>query len=75
MMILEMLLGLKSKQGDVTAAFLHGRLEENEEIYLEMPRRFKQEGKCLKLNSTIMDYVNLHEHFGSLWLRKWKAVV
>ena len=53
MLILEVLLGLKSKQGDVTAAFLHGRLEENEEIYLEMPRGFKQEGKCLKLNSTI----------------------
>ena len=32
MLILEVLLGLKSKQGDVTAAFLHADLEENEKV-------------------------------------------
>lgn len=53
MLILEVMLNLKSKQGDVTAAFLHGELEEGEEVYLEMPRGFKQEGKVLKLKRTL----------------------
>ena len=49
MLVLEVLLSLKLKQGDVTAAFLHGELEEGEVVYLNMPRGFKQEGKVLKL--------------------------
>ena len=53
MLILEVLLGLKSKQGDVTAAFLHADLEEGEEVYVEMPRGFRQEGKVLKLRKTL----------------------
>ena len=42
MLILECLLGLKSKQGDVTCAFLHAHLEENEKVHLKMPQGFKQ---------------------------------
>jgi hypothetical protein len=37
MLILEVLLDLKSKQGDVTAAFLHAELPKDEEVYVEMP--------------------------------------
>ena len=41
-MILEVLLGLKSKQGHITAAFVHANVEEGESIYTEMPHGFKQ---------------------------------
>jgi hypothetical protein len=52
--ILEILLGLKSMQGDVTFAFLHVDLEENKTVYVDMPMGFTQYGKngkkkCLKL--------------------------
>jgi hypothetical protein len=54
MCILEILLGLKSMQGDATCAFLHADLEENETVYIDMPMGFAQYGKngkkkCLKL--------------------------
>jgi hypothetical protein len=45
MFILEILLGLKSMQGDVTCAFLHADLEENETVYVDMPMGFAQYGK------------------------------
>ena len=53
MLILEVLLDLKSKQGDVTAAFLHADLEENKEVYVNMPRGFEKTGKVLKLRKTL----------------------
>ena len=53
MLILEVLLGLKSKQGDITAAFLHADLPENENVYVEMPKGFEQKGKVLKLKKTL----------------------
>ena len=53
MLILEVLLGLKSKQGDVTAAFLHAKLPEDEEVYVAMPQGFQQQGKCLRLRRTL----------------------
>ena len=40
MIILEVLLGLNSKQGDVTAAFLHANLGEDEKVFVDMPRGF-----------------------------------
>ena len=40
MLILEVLLGLKSKQGDVTADFLHEYLGEDEKIFVDMPQGF-----------------------------------
>ncbi len=54
MFILEILLGLKSKQGDVTCAFLHADLEPGENVYVDMPLGFTQYSKdgtkkCLKL--------------------------
>jgi len=55
MFILEILLGLKSMQGDVTCAFLHADLEE---VYVDIPMGFAQYGKnekkhCLKLKKTL----------------------
>ena len=53
MLILEVLLNLKSKQGDVTAAFLHASVEKDEKIYVHMPRGFSKPGKVLKLKKTL----------------------
>lgn len=53
MLILEILLQLKSKQGDVTAAFVHAELDEKEQVYVEMPLGFRQKGKVLKLKKTL----------------------
>ncbi len=74
MFILEILLGLKSMQGDVTCAFLHADLEENETVYIDMPMRFAQYGKdgkkmCLKLNGKVL------EHSGSTLRSNSKHVV
>ena len=53
LLILEVLLKLKSKQGDVTAAFLHSELEEGENVYVEMSLGFRKQGKVLKLKKTL----------------------
>eukprot|EP00956_Cyclotella_meneghiniana_P015936 scaffold24808_cov102-Cyclotella_meneghiniana.AAC.1 len=53
MLILEILLQLKSKQGDVAAAFVHGKLEDHEKVHIEMPLGFRQKGKVLKLKKTL----------------------
>ena len=53
MLILEVLLNLKSKQGDVTAAFLHADLGKNEKVYVEMPLGFRKKGKVLSLKKTL----------------------
>ena len=45
MFILEVLLGLKSKQGDVTCAFLHADLEPDETVYVAMPLSFNTKKK------------------------------
>ena len=45
MFILECLLRLVSKQGDVTCAFLHAFLPEGENVYLKMPQGFRQYDK------------------------------
>ncbi len=58
MFILEILLGMKSKQGDVTCDFLHAGLEPGENVYVDMPLGFAQYlkngiQKCLKLKKTL----------------------
>ena len=58
MFILEVLLGLKSKQGDVTCAFLHTNLASDETFYVDMPLGFNIKSKngkrqVLKLNKTL----------------------
>ena len=58
MLILEVLLVFKSKQGDVTAEVLHEDIPENEKVYVEMTRGFDQFSKnglkeYLKLKKTL----------------------
>jgi hypothetical protein len=55
---LEILLGLKSKQGNVLCAFLCGELEPGENVYVEMPLGFSQYSKdgtrkVLRLKKTL----------------------
>ncbi len=64
MLILEILLQLKSKQGDVTAAFLHAELGENKKVYIVMPIGFRQQGKVLKLKFTLHE---LHQPPRAFW--------
>jgi hypothetical protein len=58
MLILEVLHGLKSKQGDVSCAFLHADLALDETVYVAMPLSFNTKSKngkhqVLKLNKTL----------------------
>ena len=53
MLILEVLLELKSKQWDITAAFLHANWEEGENIFVKMPLSFWKKDKLLKLKKTL----------------------
>jgi hypothetical protein len=58
MFILEILLELKSKQGDVICAFLHVDLDPGENVYVEMPLGFTQYSKndiqkALKMKETL----------------------
>ena len=46
-------MNLKSKQGDVTAAFLHAELGPEEKVYVDMPLGFRQNGKVLRLKKTL----------------------
>jgi hypothetical protein len=72
MLILEILLQLKSKQGDVTAAFLHGELEENEKVFVEMPLGFCKQGKVLKLKKLCTVYVKVRVLFGNTSQKQWR---
>ena len=47
------LLKLKSKQGDVTTAFLHADLGEDERVSVKMPLGFRKKGKVPKLKKTL----------------------
>ena len=53
MLVLEVLLGLKFKQEDVTVAFLHADLEEEEEVFVRMPRGFQKVGNVWKLKENL----------------------
>ena len=58
MLIIEVLLGLKSKQGDITVAFIHAYIPGYEKVYVEIPRIFEQfsnngHKKCLELKEMI----------------------
>jgi hypothetical protein len=69
MFILEVLLGLKSKQGDVTCAFLHADLEPDEMVYVAMPLGFNNKSKngkrqVLKLKKTLY---GLHQSPRAFW--------
>ncbi len=58
MFILEVLLGLKPKQGDATCAFLHADFAPDETVYVAIPLGFNTKSKngkrqVLKLNKTL----------------------
>ena len=80
MLILECLLDLKPKQGDVNCAFLHAHLQEKETVYVYMPQGFtqydkKERTKVLKLKRCLCGLKNSPMgHFGSAWLRSLNHV-
>jgi hypothetical protein len=43
-LILEVMLGLKSKQGDIMAAYVHADVEGGKNIYVEMSCGFRKQG-------------------------------
>jgi hypothetical protein len=53
LLILSVVLGLSTKQVDYTAAFVQAELDDDEHIYVEMPRGFKEKGKVLKLKRAL----------------------
>ena len=53
MLVLEIILDLKSKQGDVTSAFLNSGVPEGENVYVAIPRGFRSKGKLLKLQNNL----------------------
>ena len=48
-----MLLNLKSKQGDITAEFLHANWKEKEHVLVEMPLDFRKKGIVFKLKNLL----------------------
>ena len=46
--IIEILLLLKSKQNNITDAFLHANFEQNEKLFVKMPKGFNQYERNLK---------------------------
>jgi hypothetical protein len=72
MLILEVLSGLKSKQGDVTAAFLHALLQPNGHINYEMPLGFRIPGKVSKLKKTLY---GLHQSPCAFWKYLFEKMV
>ena len=52
MMILEIILDLKSKQCNITTAFLHSDFIPGEKIFVKMPMGFEKKVKELKLKKT-----------------------
>ena len=51
LLILSQVLGLATQQVDYTTAFLHAPIDD--EVYVDMPRGFKEEGKVLKLKRSL----------------------
>jgi hypothetical protein len=41
------------KQVDYTAAFVQAELDEDEQVFVKMPKGFKQQGKVLKLKRAL----------------------
>jgi hypothetical protein len=53
LLILSVVLGLSTKQVDYTAAFVQAELDEDEQVFVEMPKGFKKQGKVLKLKRAL----------------------
>ncbi|KAL7524697.1 hypothetical protein ACHAXR_002241, partial [Thalassiosira sp. AJA248-18] len=79
LLILECLLGLVSKQGDITCAFLHAHLEEDEKVFLRMPQGFKQydkrgNEKVFSMNRSIYGLKQSPRAFWKYMVEKFEAV-
>ena len=58
---------LKSKQDDVTVAFLHADLASEEKIFVKMPLGFRQKGEILCLKKTFYGLRHrVPESFGNI---------
>ena len=55
MLVLEVILDLKSKQGGITAAFMHAKVPKGINIYVAMPRGFTCKGEVFKYEIICMD--------------------
>jgi hypothetical protein len=53
LLIISIVLGLATKQVDYTAAFVQAKLDEDEEVYVAMPRGYAKLGKVLKLKRAL----------------------
>ena len=71
MFILQCVLDLKSASADVACAFLHGSLDEGEDVYVDMPRGFQQPGKCLKLRQSLYGLKQAPRCFWSTLSPRW----
>ena len=62
-------MGLKSNQGDVTAAFIHTYISKDEEVYFESPRGFEHfsNNVCKKFLILKKMLCGLHQSPGSFW--------
>ena len=75
MLIIVVLLGFKSKQGDVNTSFLRAYIPEDEKVYVEIPRGFKQfskniRRKCLKLKKTLYGIRHIPRAFWQYMMNK-----
>jgi hypothetical protein len=53
LLILSVVLDLATKQVDYTVAFVQAELNEGEQVYVEMPRGFRQAGQILQLQRAL----------------------
>ena len=65
MLILEVILDLKSKQGYLAVAFLHVDIPEGDNIYVPVPRGFRRKRKVLKLQNK---FYGLRHSSRALWM-------
>jgi hypothetical protein len=71
-MVAEMVYKFSSKLIDIETAFLHGELEEGEDVYMECPHGLEQdEDDCVQLNKTIYGLVQAARAF----FKKWKLAL
>ena len=74
-LILECLLDLKSKQGDVNCTFFHGHLHEEEDVYVHMPQgctQYDKKGKVqvLRLKCSLYGLKQLPRAFWKFMVEK-----
>ena len=70
--------GLKSNQSGVTYAFLHARIGEGGNFYVDVPKGFEQylkigRKKCLKLKNTLYGLCQIPREFWQYLIKKLEA--